>query len=260
LKDGRVSFDIKLAKFDADTGLLADLVAGLVGLFTGALLGPLVGGITLAVGTVVVYEIVENIIEDDAQEEASDQAGDLREAFSSLPGATPIATTRPDPFYFLDLFIRYRYQEANTNPDGVSFAASTEVGSRPSPVQSIALVSKYRADDASSWNGLASLVYRLEDGQRITLPIGEVLKRIPFRQLATARLEVTAVRRKNCVITDLQFDTGLSLTVAEAVALQQHRVIQVAGRQLVRPKLKRPYFRDVPDGNPDDNLDQLPLF
>lgn len=73
-------------------------------------------------------------------------------------------------------------------------------------------------------------------------------------------LRATNVRRARTVVTDIRFDTGLELTVPEAVALQDAGAIVVAGTQLIHPRNSRPYFRSFPDGTTENNFENLPPF
>ena len=88
----------------------------------------------------------------------------------------------------------------------------------------------------------------------------DVLRRIANRELLSVELTPVAVRRRKTMVTDLKFESGIDLRVEEAIALQSRRVLSVVGCQLIRPAGKRPYYRDVPDDDPGDNLERLPTF
>ncbi|MEO8083571.1 MAG: DUF3892 domain-containing protein [Ardenticatenales bacterium] len=247
--NGDLDVPVTLAEFQADTGILADIVAGLLGgLFIGI------------VGAVIVYEVIENAKEDAGEAKAQKQTSEITTLFESIPDRLDIGRSRPDPFFELVHWVAYRYREANVDEDGMSYAAVPEVMATPEPV-AILLVDKRRDPTGTAFAGLEALVYEIaETGDRIELAIGDVLRRIANRELALATLTPVAVRRERTMITDLKFDTGLDLTIEEAIALQTRRVLAVVGCQLIRPAGKRPYFRDVPDDDPGDNLEALPTF
>ena len=105
------------------------------------------------------------------------------------------------------------------------------------------------------------LIYRIVDiGAIQDLLMADVLHRITVREIEQAVLIPAAVRRRRSTITDIKFSTGVSLSVQQAVALQQRGVVLVAGCQLIRPRGRAPYFRDTPDRDPSNNLEVLPNF
>lgn len=250
VRDGALDIEVKLAEFDADAGLLGDLIAAFAGAFVG------IG----VVGGIVVYELVENSREDEGEEKAKSRTDEITKLFEAIPRAVDVGTSRSDPFYELVHWVAHRYREANVNADGMSYAATPDVVASPRPV-AVELVDKTRGEGAGSFAGLTGLVYRIIDlGVTQELPMAEVLRRILAGELAKVMLQPSAVRRKNTIITELKFTSGVSFSVSEAIALQQRGVIAVVGCQLIRPRGKRPYFRDAPDADPSNNLESLPRF
>ncbi len=73
-------------------------------------------------------------------------------------------------------------------------------------------------------------------------------------------MRAEAIRRPDTVVTDLQFASGGDLRVADAVRLQDARVLVVRGLQLIRPSNARAYFRSPPDSSLDNNVENLPVF
>lgn len=249
--DGDLDVPVTLAEFDADTGLLADLVVALGGLIVGA--GMVVGG-------VIIYEVIENNKEDKGEADASKKTAEIAELFDAIPHRIDVGTSHEDPLFDLQHWVAFLYRDADVDADGMSYAAVPEVRSTSVPT-AVRLVDKRRDPAGASFAGLASLTYEVvASGDRIELAIGDVLRRIANRELMRVDVTPVAVRRRKTMITDLKFDSGIDLTVEETIALQSRRVLTVVGCQLIRPAGKRPYYRDVPDDDPTDNLEGLPPF
>jgi xanthosine utilization system XapX-like protein len=271
VRQGRIEVEIKLADFDADTGILADLVAAFVGGLLVGIVAAITGGTGAipaaaaigSVGSVFVYEIGEQVVEElkeDTVEEETEEEGGIAELFESLPTWTKIGSTRQDNFFKLTFYIAHRYAEATVNEEGASFGGVTEIETNSFPVD-VELIDRTRGSGPDSFFGLESLIYRIKDRNTTEeLAIQDVLQRIPARQLKKAILVPRKVRRKESVITEIQFDTGIDLKVQEAIALQERNVLSVSGCQLIRPRNARPYFRDTPDSDPENNLESLPSF
>ncbi|MFN8424240.1 MAG: hypothetical protein U0470_12975 [Anaerolineae bacterium] len=249
--DGDLDVPVTLVEFDADTGLLADLVVALGGLIVGA--GMVVGG-------VIIYEVIENNKEDKGEADASKKTAEIAELFDAIPHRIDVGTSHDDPLFDRQHWVAFLYRDADVDADGMSYAAVPEVRSTSVPT-AVRLVDKHRDPAGASFAGLASLTYEVvASGDRIELAIDDVLRRIANRELMRVDVTPVAVRRRKTMITDLKFDSGIDLTVEETIALQSRRVLTVVGCQLIRPAGKRPYYRDVPDDDPADNLEGLPPF
>lgn len=265
-----IEVEIKLAEFDADTGFLGDLVGALLGALIGGILASSTGGLGIPVGVAIGAvggtafisigeEVAEEIFEDEAREAGEAEKG-IFDLFDSLPKRNTIGYTRPDPFFKLRFDVVHRYKETTVNQHGVSFGGITRIEPTPSPLD-VMLVDKTRGSETGNFRGIESLLYRISDRDETEeLAIQDVLARIPARRLKTANLIPKRIRRAQSVITEIQFDSGIILTIREAIALQERNVLRVVGCQLIRPRNTRPYLRSVPDSFPDNNLESLPSF
>lgn len=73
-------------------------------------------------------------------------------------------------------------------------------------------------------------------------------------------LRPTNVRRREAVVTDIRFSTGLELTVPEAVRLQDAGALILQNLQLIHPRNTNPYYRSFADGNIENNFENLPSY
>lgn len=266
--DGILSVDIELVEFDADTGLLGDLLGFLIGGALGALIGLFFGPVGVAVGAsigagagIATVEIGEAVAEgafSDEVEEQADEAG-VASMFSAFPVRKRLFSDTRDPFFIRHYEVVNLFDETDVDLLGMSFGGSAVMETVNEPVDTT-IVDKTRGSSAASWNGLEALTYRLESLGDVSMPISEVLRRIPLEQLQRVRLRPTNVRREETIVTDILFDSGVDLHVAETVALQDRGVLVLLGYQLIHPRNANPYYRAWADQRLDNNFESLPDF
>ena len=103
-------------------------------------------------------------------------------------------------------------------------------------------------------------------GAELTAPLrlmpepAEADMRIPAGKLVTPCVRTQAIRRKNTIVTDLQFTSGVDLRVADSIRLQDAGALVVEGLQLIHPTNANPYYRSFADSSVDNNLESKPLF
>jgi hypothetical protein len=265
VRDGILSMEIPPPELDVDTGLLGDLLGFLTGAGLGELLGLLLGGLVLAavggVGGVVAVEITEDVLEDIS----NDQAGAARlavgitNAFSTFAVHNRTFSDRRDPLFVCHHQVVHRYNEVKVDTNGMSFAGRAAIETVNEPLRNVSIVNKERGTGTESWNGLVSLTYRTPSGE-VVLPTSEVLRRLPLHELARVPLTPTHIRRKKTVVTDILFDSGLDIYVAESVALQDEGALVVRGYQLIHPRNYNSYYRARADDRVDNNFESLPRF
>jgi hypothetical protein len=174
------------------------------------------------------------------------------------------------------------FSEIQMDASGLAVAGSATAGELFQPLQAM-IVDRLRDPDVGDSPGpLRELVYRTSDGATVNLKVPEALKRVregeltcplrlselsgsadlrmPTGRLATVCLLPTAIRRKETIITDIRFSSGVDLRVSEAVALQDAGVLILPRHQLIHPKDADPYFRSPPDSTEENNLENLPPF
>ncbi|HMQ46136.1 MAG TPA: hypothetical protein PKA00_00285 [Saprospiraceae bacterium] len=264
--DGKLTFEVLLTEFDADTGLLGDLLGFLIGGLLGAIIGLIMGPIgvvisasLLAGGGIAAVEITEAVLEEKFSDEVEEQAQEagVGSAFSAFPVRKRLFTDDRDPFFHRHHEVVHLFEEASVNADGMSFAGQAVMEAINEP-QLVSLVDKERGSGIGAWNGLLHLIYQVPGLGRIPMPLNEVLRRIPLRQLARVGITPVGVRREKTVVTDICFQSGLDLQTAESVALQEVKVIFVYGYQLIHPVNARPYYRARADQNLSNNFEALP--
>ncbi|MEE9378358.1 MAG: hypothetical protein V3V33_10020 [Candidatus Lokiarchaeia archaeon] len=276
ISNGVLTVDMELRDFDADTGLLGDFLGFLIGtLFfslIGFLTGELGGAAILAafggVGGVITVEITEDVLADKFGEDAvEDRSIGIDNAFETFPVRNRIFADQKDPFYNLWYVLVNYYDEVNINSNGMSLAGHALIETENEPTH-VTVIDKERGESADSWNGFLTLIYRMERAGNIILPILEVLQRIQRNELAQVFLTPTHIHRKFSMVSDIQFNSGLDLHVAESVALQDAGVIHVNGYQLIHPlklhlrynRIPNPYYRARANESKDDNFESLPIF
>lgn len=266
--NGILSVDIELVEFDADTGLLGDLLGFLIGGALGALIGLFFGPVGVAIGasigagagiaTVEIGEVVAEGAFSDEVEEQADEAG-VASMFSAFPVRKRLFSDERDPFFIRHYEVVNLFEEANVDLLGMSFGGSAVMETVNEPVDTT-IVDKTRGNSAASWNGLEALTYRLASLGDVSMPMTEVLRRIPLEQLQRVRLRPTNVQREHTIVTDILFDSGVDLHVAETVALQDRGVLVLLGYQLIHPRNANPYYRAWADQRLDNNFESLPDF
>ena len=201
----------------------------------------------------------------------------------AIPRSIPIVTDQPDPLHERTLLVTTTFTEVLVNASGLAMAgtASIQETRQPLPVE---LTDRRRepADAQGTEGALLALSYRTGDAAVHELPLQDVLARVaegdldtPLRiqplpadadvallgqRLASVCLLPTNIRRRETVITDIRFSTGLDLRVPEAVMLQDIGALSVRGVQLIHPANAEPYFRAFADGSLDNNFENLPEF
>jgi hypothetical protein len=184
----------------------------------------------------------------------------LTRLLDAFPAGVRISSDLPDGFHRRTLVSGFQYQKVSLDASGLVFTGASAVSewNEPLPVTLLSL----QPDSANGWQGIESLTYLTYSGsdRRVTLPIDEVLDRVSSQRLATVCLEASAIRRSRTVVTHVRFSPGpeLTMTIPQAVALQDARVIQVRYYQLIHPRDGNPYFRAPPDDTIENNFESLP--
>ena len=88
---------------------------------------------------------------------------------------------------------------------------------------------------------------------------GDVFRR-PGGRLPSVCVQAVAIRRSESVVTDIEFSTGLVLSVPEAVELQDSGAIVLRDLQLIHPESGNPYFRSNAYADLENNFENLPTF
>ncbi len=265
---GVLRVDLELVEFDADTGLLGDFLSFLIGGVVGAIIGLFFGPVGLVIGAsiggvggIATLEIGEAVAEgafSDKVEEQADEAG-VASMFSAFPVRKRLFSDTRDPFFTRHYEVVNLFDEANVDLLGMSFGGSAVMQAINEPVDTT-IVDKTRGNSPAAWNGLEALTYRLDSLGDVSMPIAEVLRRIPLQQLQRVRLRPIQVRRRKTIVTDIQFDSGVDLHVAETVALHDRGALVVLGYQLIHPRDAKPYYRAWADQRLDNNFESLPDF
>ena len=201
----------------------------------------------------------------------------------AIPRSIPIATDEPDPLHERTVLVTTTFSEALVSGSGFAATGTASVVETRQPL-SVMLVDRRRAlgDAQGIEGGLEALTYRTEDSALHELELDEVLLRVaeadldtpiqvvPLpdgadvallgRRLASVCLTPTNVRRRETIVTDIRFSTGLDLRVPEAVMLQDVGALVVRGVQLIHPDNAEPYFRAFADETVDNNFESLPPF
>ncbi|HDJ33383.1 MAG TPA: hypothetical protein ENF21_04705 [Bacteroidetes bacterium] len=268
LENGNLLYDIKLTEFDADTGLLGDFLSFLIGGLLGALIGAFFGPVGIAIGAAIggvggiaTIEITEAVMEGKYDDRAGDEAkdADVASAFSAFPVRKRLFTDDRDPFFHRYYEVVSKFDEANINREGMSLAGHAVMEPVNEPVETM-IVDKKRAASPESWNGLAALKYHLDSIGDVEMPIGEVLRRIPLKQIQCVRMKPRAVRRRETIVTDILFESQVDFHVHETVALQDIGGLVLTGFMLIHAKKTNPYYRAWADNRIDNNFESLPGF
>ncbi len=205
------------------------------------------------------------------------QDSSLVDAFvSAVPQSIPIGTDKPEPIYERTVLVMNVFDEFQMDDHGMAFAAMVQPTERFQPLPA-KLIDKQREEDQ-----LKTLIYEAEDGTVQELTLEDVLQRMqeaelkpplhvlplpddaevrrPEGRLPSLCMSATAIKRKNTIVRNIQFSTGLELKVPEAVALQDAGAIVLRGLQLIHPKNAHPYFRAFADKTTENNFESLPKF
>ena len=205
------------------------------------------------------------------------QDGSLVDAFvSAVPKSIPVGSDNPEPIYERTVLVQNVFDDFQIDEHGMAFAAMVQPTERFQPLVA-KLVDKQREADQ-----LKTLTYEAEDGTKVEITLADVLQRMqeaelkaplhilplpedaevrqPEGRLPSVCMTATAIQRKKTIVRNIQFSTGLDLSVPEAVALQDAGAIVLRGLQLIHPKNAHPYFRAFADKTTDNNFESLPKF
>ena len=264
----KLKFDIKLVDFDADTGLLGDLLSFLVGGLLGGLIGLLFGPVGFVIGAsiggvggIATIEITEEILEgvfSDKVVEEAEKAG-VASAFSAFPVKKKIFADKRDPFFIKHYLVVNQFLDSKVDSSGMSFSGNAVMGTENEP-KDTRIIDVKRSDSQNSWEGIESLTYVLDGIGAIVVPIEEVLRRSYRNQILNVGMAPIAIRRKKSIVTEIKFNTGVIFLVNESVKLQDNYVLHVEGFKLIHPKNANPYYRAKADKNTGNNFESLPKF
>lgn len=266
--EGALNLEIKLVEFDADTGILGDVlgffIGGVLGALIGLMFGPagiLIGAAIGGVGGIATVEITEAVLEGNYSDQVENEAkdADISSIFSSFPVRQRLFSDRRDPFFIRHYEVLSVFDETTTDSAGMSFAGHGVMTTVNEPVET-SIVDKARSYEAGSWHGIKSLTYRLASIGDVEVPISEVLRRIPLRQLACVVLKPTQVRRENTIVKAIRFASGVDFYTSESVALQDNGILVLTGFQLIHPCNSNPYYRAWKDECIENNFESLPIF
>ena len=194
----------------------------------------------------------------------------------ALPRSIPIFTDLPDSLHRRSILVNQVYDDLTLNNFGLAFCGMTTRGERFQPLPA-SLIGRFRngdslqmlrytgAEGVEALLSLEDVLLRMQDAEirtpfRLRQPQVESTFRIPEGRLPTVCLEPVAIRRKDTIVTEIQFSTGLDLTVSETVALQEAGALIVRGYQLIHPKNANSYYRALADDTTENNFESLPLF
>jgi hypothetical protein len=85
--------------------------------------------------------------------------------------------------------------------------------------------------------------------------MGDPEQRLPSGRLAIVCLNPVGIRRKDTIITDSQFSSGVDLHVSEAIVLRDAGVLTSPGLHLFHRRDGNSQFRAQPDASEENNLD-----
>jgi hypothetical protein len=207
-----------------------------------------------------------------------DDGGFALDALDAIPASVRIATEEPDPLHLRHVLVVNTYDSAVVDGNGLAFTATATTGEAFEPVHATLVDATRPAENEP----LTSLAYDTADAQGVQIAVEDVLTRaaedelttplkpevfpnvvrpvVPGGRIPIVCLTAQAIRRKETVITDIKFTTGLELTVPETVLLQDAGALVLPGLQLIHPSNASPYFRSKPDDNTENNLESMPPF
>lgn len=73
-------------------------------------------------------------------------------------------------------------------------------------------------------------------------------------------MDATHIRRAGTIVTDIKFQGGLDLHVAESITLQDSDILEVNRYILVHSRRAKPHYRARPNQTTTDNFESLPAF
>ncbi|MBA2498286.1 MAG: hypothetical protein H0V30_01010 [Chitinophagaceae bacterium] len=196
----------------------------------------------------------------------------------SIPSSIAIHTANPvdEILYKQSLLVTSVFDDLIVDNHGfiVAGTSSTEEKFQPEKISINSF--NYNGDD------LISINYKRDDGKEQSLAIEEVYNRASQSELkgsfkiftkpdgATLRLaegklacvcmKPVAIRQEDTIVQQIKFESGNSIEVPDAVALQNAAVINVVGYQLIKPLDYNAYYRAKPDFFKDNNFESLPVY
>ena len=268
LNAGKMTYEMKLHEFDADTGLLGDflsfMIGGLVGAIVGLFFGPI--GLVIAssiggVGGIATLEITESVKEDvyGAEVEKTAKKADIGSIFSAFPLRIRLYTVKTDPFYYTHYELCSVFEDVTLNSKGMSFGGKVNIQPAYEPEDTV-IVDKKRGRPEEGIQGITRLTYKLDVEGDIELPIEEVIRRRQENKIMRVVLNPVAIKRKKSVVTDIKFLSGVDFKVEELIALQYKSVLVVDGHKLIHAKGVKPFYRALADMLIENNLEKLPSF
>jgi uncharacterized protein YcfJ len=273
-------------------GFLIGLATG--GILLGAAIGAVAGIIVVEIAEVVVEGIVQQKIQakingepvldlhcnEDGIVQIATPDGDGFDlsVLDAIPSSVAVYTENPDDefLYKRSLLVTSLYDDVTVNGDGFAAAGTsgTDEAFEPEVVELV----------AATYDGTAlqSLTFQRDDGEQQGLPIADVFSRaaegelvapfklfsqpddstlrIPAGKLACVCLKPHAIRRQDTIVEEIEFESGVKLYVADAIALQDAAGLIVQGYQLIHPRDYNAYYRAKADFFIDNNFEELPEF
>lgn len=74
------------------------------------------------------------------------------------------------------------------------------------------------------------------------------------------KLHIVAVRKDDGNITEVKFQNGQTATIEQAIEMAEQDQIEDVNTGSTRGENKHKTLRSYPDGDPSNNLDNLPTF
>jgi hypothetical protein len=278
-------------------GFVVGLITGgiLTAVLVGAGIGFVAGIIILEVVEVVVEGIVQREIkakidgevlpeihccEEDIVQIAKpvNEDGFDLSVLDSIPASIPVSTLNPpdELLYKQSLLVTSVYDEMAVNSTGIIVAGRSGTAEKFQP--EVVTISRFNYEGER----LVSITYRRTNGLEQTLSVEEVFARasggelkapfkifeepedatlrIPEGKLACICLKPTGIRQVETTVEEIEFENGLRIRVADAVALQDAAVLVITGYQLIHPRDYDAYYRAKADPFKDNNFESLPRF
>lgn len=270
-EDGKLKFDVDLDSFDADAGILGDVIAYVAAASLGMLLvmifGATVAAAPVILGTagVIGIELVANIKgdqnEDAAEGQGSQIAATVSSAFSAYPTSVFLFTDKTDPFFEKHFTLKSAFDEVVIDENGMGMSGhvfTQTVNTFPFTQ----IIGRELGDDQDSRFGVSTLSFRINEDkeQEHTLSMNDVLSRIGSTLSDRILLKPVAIRSKLDLVREIKFDTGVEFQIEQVVDLNTHRVFRMRGFQSIQPESSKAYVRGRPDESEENNLESLPQF
>lgn len=264
-----LTWDASITHFDADTGILTDILGGLAfgllgafGFFGGALLGVglVLGGAAAGVG---VAEAIESSIASStkkrAQEALQAQTGDLFNLLPAINGMFP-RFFNDEACYYEMYGVSHCFKESNISKSGMALGGWAEKGMYCVPLD-VEIVGRTRVPvPDTDTEALLSLRYRNQYGIESDVRISELVARLEDGRLKKTELVPEAVRRGRKRIDHIRFTSGVDLRPEEVMDLMDWGVVEVQGYSVVHMKTGTRYLRNAPDKSKDNNLSEMETF